>query len=109
MNTRKKDLLKEFLFRIDRCMQQYRSAVCACNMQLHEFSVWKLLSQYLSGYFYRYYSSVSVERTILKTLNEEIHNIKRTLPHLKIKRSIQFTQHYLDILLEYRYKLQASN
>lgn len=110
LNIRHKELLKQFLYHSGKYMQQFHAGVCSRGDHLNDLTVWKTLRLYCFGYSYRLYSTETIYRKLINSLSDEIRRINLLIAELKgSTRALMAAQSYLDLLLEYRYRVQASD
>lgn len=108
MHAKQKDLLKRFVYDSGNHILKFHSAVCSRGDRLYELSVWKTIGLYCWGYSYRFYNRTVMRKQLLKILSKAIRKTKQLMAVLnRGGKTVIVAQNYLDLLLEYKYRVQA--
>lgn len=108
MHVKQKELLKRFVYDSGNHILKFHTTVCSRGDRLFELSVWKTIGLYCWGYSYRFYNSTVMRKQLLKILSEAIRKTKQLMAVLNGGgKTMIAAQNYLDLLLEYKYRVQA--
>lgn len=108
MHVKQKDLLKRFVYDSGNYILKFHTAVCSRGDHLYELSVWKTIGLYCWGYSYRFSNSTVMRKQLLKILSDAIRKTKQLMAVLNGGgKTMIVAQNYLDLLLEYKYRVQA--